>query len=88
MIIIDGKQISKEIKEQLKSEIDANGYKPCLEVIIVGDDPASQIYVSSKEKACKKVGIESKTIVMPANTSQKELIIEIEYEHLITESTR
>jgi len=74
MYIIDGKEVSKRIKDELKKEISSKEYKPCLEVIIVGDDPASKIYVSSKEKACKNVGIESITVVLPANTSQKELI--------------
>lgn len=78
MTIIDGKEVSKKIKEQVRIDIETHGYTPCLEVIIVGEDPASQIYVSSKEKACKKAGIESRTICLPENTSQKELIETIE----------
>lgn len=78
MNIIDGKLVSSLIKENVKKEVEELNIKPCLLVIVVGDDPASQIYVANKEKACKKAGIESKTIALPANTSQKELINEIE----------
>ena len=77
MYIIDGKEVSKKIKEEVRQDVLTHGYTPCLLVIIVGDNPASQIYVSSKEKACKKAGIESKTIALPGNVSQKELINEI-----------
>lgn len=77
MYIIDGKEVSKKIKEEVRQDVLTHGYTPCLLVIIVGDNPASQIYVSSKEKACKKTGIESKTIALPGNISQKELINEI-----------
>lgn len=77
MYIIDGKEVSKKIKEEVRQDVLSHGYTPCLLVIIVGDNPASQIYVSSKEKACKKAGIESKTIALPGNASQKELINEI-----------
>lgn len=77
MYIIDGKEVSKKIKEEVRQDVLSHGYTPCLLVIIVGDNPASQIYVSSKEKACKKAEIESKTIALPGNASQKELINEI-----------
>ena len=52
--------------------------KPKLFVILVGDDPASKIYVASKEKACKACGIEALTLCLPADVSQKEVIDEIE----------
>ena len=74
MYIIDGKEVSKKIREDVKRDIQSNGYKPCLLVVLVGNNVASQIYVNSKEKACQKVGIESRTVRMPENTSQKELI--------------
>ena len=69
MNILDGKLVSKKIKEEIKKEVSALSKKPCLLVILVGDDQASQIYVSSKEKACKRVGMESKTIVLEENIS-------------------
>lgn len=74
MNILDGKLVSKKIQEEIKKEVSTLSKKPCLLVILVGDDQASQIYVSSKEKACKRVGMESKTIVLEENISQKELI--------------
>ena len=74
MNILDGKLLSKKIQEQIKEEVSTLSEKPCLLVILVGHDQASQIYVASKEKACKKVGMESKTIVLEDNISQKELI--------------
>ncbi len=74
MNILDGKLVSKKIQEEIKKEVSELSKKPCLLVILVGDDQASQIYVSSKEKACKRVGMESKTIVLEENISQKELI--------------
>lgn len=74
MNILDGKMVSKKIHEEVKQEVVKLDKKPCLLVILVGDDQASQIYVSSKEKACKRVGILSKTIVLDKNSSQKTVI--------------
>ena len=74
MNILDGKMVSKKIHEEVKQEVAKLDKKPCLLVILVGDDQASQIYVASKEKACKKVGMLSKTIVLDKNTSQKAVI--------------
>lgn len=78
MNILDGKLVSKKIQESLKKEIATFVKKPCLLVILVGSDQASQIYVANKEKACKRVGMESKTIVLDENISQKEVIKVIE----------
>ena len=74
MNILDGKFVSKKIHEEIKQEVSKLTKKPCLLVILVGDDQASQIYVSSKEKACKKVGMISKTIILDKNSSQKQVI--------------
>lgn len=74
MNILDGKLVSKKIQEEIKKQVATLSKKPCLLVILVGNDQASQIYVSSKEKACKKVGMESKTIILDENVSQKEVI--------------
>jgi len=60
--IIDGKKVSADIKETLKKEISdlkARGINPCLAVVLVGENPASQKYVSSKEKTCAELGIAS-----------------------------
>jgi len=75
--IIDGKKVSADIKETLKKEISdlkAKGINPCLAVVLVGENPASQKYVSSKEKTCAELGIKSIAHKIPETTSQKELI--------------
>jgi methylenetetrahydrofolate dehydrogenase (NADP+) / methenyltetrahydrofolate cyclohydrolase len=75
--IIDGKQIAAEIREELKAKVAAlkeQGIVPGLGVILVGADPASQSYVSAKEKACENIGIFSDDNRLPADTSQEELL--------------
>jgi methylenetetrahydrofolate dehydrogenase (NADP+)/methenyltetrahydrofolate cyclohydrolase len=75
--LIDGKARAKEIREGLKSEVlalKAKGVDPKLSVILVGDDPASNIYVSNKEKACADVGIISDSHRLPATTKESDLI--------------
>lgn len=80
-MIIDGKHIAKKIKEEVKNEVlnlKSKGIFPKLAVILVGDNPASQIYVKSKKKACEETGISSKEYFLTKNTSQKDLIALIE----------
>ena len=75
--IIDGKAISAEVRAEIKAEVAVlaeKGIKVRLAVVIVGDDPASQIYVRNKKKACDETGIDSEIIAMPADTSEEELI--------------
>lgn len=67
-----GKQIRAEVAEKVEALV-AGGLRPRLDVVLVGDDPASQVYVRSKGKACEKAGIESHTHLRPAETSQDEL---------------
>ena len=74
--LLDGKMISAELEEKLKLRVKAlanKGIIPGLTVILVGEDPASQTYVSNKEKACARLGIRSNTIRMPEETTQQEL---------------
>lgn len=75
--IIDGKRISAEIRNEIKTETEAfaneHGYRPGLAVIIVGEDPASQVYVRNKRKACEEVGFYSEAYELPAETTQEEL---------------
>lgn len=71
--IIDGKKLATNIKDDLKSKITLLKQKPNLAVIIVGSNPASQIYVKNKEKACQDVGIITTTYKLDANTTEKEL---------------
>ncbi|MBE6633221.1 MAG: bifunctional methylenetetrahydrofolate dehydrogenase/methenyltetrahydrofolate cyclohydrolase FolD [Ruminococcaceae bacterium] len=74
---IDGKLISAQIREELKEEckafVAANGYAPGLAVVIVGEDPASQVYVRNKKKGCEEIGYYSEVHELPASTTQEEL---------------
>ena len=75
--IMDGKLVSKTVREKIKEEVSAlkkDGIIPGLAVIIVGEDPASKVYVANKEKACAELGIYSEKYALPENTSQQELI--------------
>ena len=79
--IIDGKLVSKTLREKMKLEVEKmveNGNKrPGLAVILVGDNPASKVYVKNKHKACLEVGINSYEIVLPAEISEAELLEKI-----------
>lgn len=79
--IIDGKAVSAAIREDVKArvaELSAQGKVPGLTVILVGEDPASQIYVRNKEKQCAAVGINSNVVRMPAETTQQALLSKID----------
>lgn len=81
MQLIDGKAIAakrREVVAEKTRELLAQGIQPGLAVVLVGEDPASQIYVANKEKACKEAGFHSETIKMPADTSQEELLAKID----------
>jgi methylenetetrahydrofolate dehydrogenase (NADP+)/methenyltetrahydrofolate cyclohydrolase len=74
---IDGKAISAQIKEQVAIEVaqlQQKGIHPTLAVVLVGENPASQVYVRNKTKACAACGIESKQINLPADTTQQQLM--------------
>lgn len=75
--VINGKELVGAIREQLRIEIEdlaAQGIRPGLAVVLVGDDPASAVYVRSKEKACQQVGIHSEVYRLPSDTPQQELL--------------
>lgn len=77
--VIDGKAVAAEVRDRVRSEVaeyaDANGGRtPGLATVLVGDDPASQIYVHNKHKACEEVGIRSLDHQLPAGTSENELL--------------
>lgn len=75
--ILNGKEVSARIKSELKTEVEnlkQKGIFPGLAVIIVGDDPASRVYVNSKKKACEELGIYSEEHSLSAETSEAELI--------------
>ncbi len=79
--IIDGKALSQVVKEEVKAEVLAleakYGRKPCLAVIIVGENPASQVYVRNKVKAAAYTGMESRLVELPANISEEALLQQI-----------
>lgn len=75
--IIDGKELSKKLKEQMKdrvAQMRQQGIVPKLVVVLVGNNSASEVYVRNKHKACGEVGIESEVIKMPEETIQQELL--------------
>lgn len=78
MQIIEGKKVSAQVKEQVKIQTrqlkDEHGITPGLAVVIVGDDPASRVYVNNKKKACEFVGFKSEEYALPAKTTQDELL--------------
>ena len=78
MQIIDGKATSAAIRGEIRAAVEAfqkeNGYVPGLAVIIVGEDPASQVYVRNKARACEEVGFHSEIYRLPENTAQQDLL--------------
>lgn len=75
--IIDGKAVSAAVREQMKQEVaelTERGVRPGLAVVIVGDDPASRVYVNNKKKACAELGIYSEEYALPAATTEEELL--------------
>lgn len=79
--LLDGRVLSAQVMEELKGRVSAlkeKGVFPGLAVILVGEDPASQIYVRNKGKACEELGIRSLEIRMPGTTTQEELEAKIE----------
>ena len=77
-MLLDGKKVSTDIKERLKIEFSKLSPKPKLVVILVGDDPASKLYVRSKQRACEEVGVVSEVILLDSSITEQQLILEIE----------
>lgn len=74
---IDGKAIAATVRQEVRAEVEAlarQGVVPGLAVIVVGDDPASRVYVNNKKKACAEVGIRSEEFALPADTTQEQLL--------------
>jgi methylenetetrahydrofolate dehydrogenase (NADP+)/methenyltetrahydrofolate cyclohydrolase len=79
--VIDGKRVAAEIREEVKADVEAlkaKGVTPGLAVVLVGDNPASSVYVRMKAKACEEAGIYSRVIRMSKDTSQSELLAVID----------
>ena len=76
-IIIDGKITSQKVKDEVFSEVkkltEKGMRKPCLAVVLVGDNEASKIYVRNKKRSCEEVGFISLEYLLPADTNQEEL---------------
>jgi len=75
---IDGKAIAATVRAEVRGKVESfltgTGIRPCLATVLVGDDPASAVYVRSKGKACKEAGMDSRQISLPASTSEAELL--------------
>jgi methylenetetrahydrofolate dehydrogenase (NADP+)/methenyltetrahydrofolate cyclohydrolase len=78
MIILDGKKVSEKILESVKQNVSKLNKKPHLVVLLVGEDPASRIYVRNKQKAAEKVGINSTVLELPSTTTEEELLTYIQ----------
>jgi len=79
--IIDGKALAAAVKQEAASQTEAlkaQGITPCLAVVLVGEDPASQVYVRGKINDCAQCGIESRSIHLPETTTQSELLEEVQ----------
>ena len=72
--LIQGKEIARILRDELRSEIATMSIRPGLAVILVGNDPASQVYVRNKNRACEEVGIYSEMYTLPEETSEEELL--------------
>jgi methylenetetrahydrofolate dehydrogenase (NADP+)/methenyltetrahydrofolate cyclohydrolase len=77
-MLLDGKALAKQIQAELADDVADfilnNSVTPCLAAVLVGDDPASEVYVKSKRRACEQVGIESRLHRLPQEASQEELL--------------
>lgn len=79
-LILDGVRVAESVNQQTKERVDAlreQGVVPCLATILVGDNPASETYVRMKGKACERLGLRSKRIHLPEETTTEELIAQI-----------
>lgn len=80
-VILDGKLTSAKVRQRIKAEVDAlpeGARRPGLAVVIVGDDPASHVYVRNKKKGCEEVGFLSREYALPESTTEEELIALVE----------
>ena len=77
-VIMDGKALAKKVKEEVRAAAARMERRPGLAVILVGDDPASQVYADGKTRDCAQCGIYSEEYILPAETGQEELMLLIE----------
>ena len=75
--VIDGREIARGIEDDLRIRVESllhSGVTPCLAVVIVGDDPASHVYVRAKERACARLGINSVRVDIPSDAEYEEVV--------------
>ncbi len=77
MVLIDGKEVAGKILDKLRLEVAEMDRKPGLAIVLVGDNPASQVYVRIKQKRCQEIGIECKNITLGKEVSEREVLEEI-----------
>jgi len=77
--IIDGKKMADALLEKAAEKVAALNFKPCVAIVLVGDDLASQTYTKKKHDACAKVGMDSRNVKMPASATQKEIIAQVQH---------
>jgi methylenetetrahydrofolate dehydrogenase (NADP+)/methenyltetrahydrofolate cyclohydrolase len=75
--ILDGKALAAELRTTLAARVATLAWRPCLTVVLVGDDPASAVYVRNKDRAAREAGLEARTIRLPAETPQAALLATI-----------
>ena len=73
-VVMDGKALAAKVKEEVRAQVERMERKPGLAVVLVGDDPASRVYVNGKKKDCGECGIYSEEYAIPAQTTQQELL--------------
>ena len=73
-VVMDGKALAAKVKEEVRAQVERMERKPGLAVVLVGDDPASRVYVNGKKKDCGECGIYSEEYAIPAETTQQELL--------------
>lgn len=76
-LLIDGKAVAASLRAHIKNQVAGLDFKPGLAVVLVGEDPASQVYVGHKIKACEEAGFDSRFIRLPAQASQAELLAQV-----------
>jgi methylenetetrahydrofolate dehydrogenase (NADP+)/methenyltetrahydrofolate cyclohydrolase len=72
--LIDGKAIAATLRAEIAAKVAAAGFTPALAVILIGEDPASAVYVRTKDRAAREAGIEARTIRLKADTEQAQLL--------------
>ena len=73
-VVMDGKALAAKVKEEVRAQVERMERKPGLAVVLVGDNPASRVYVNGKKKDCGECGIYSEEYAIPAETTQQELL--------------